>query len=59
MANKTLKYIVKRPTQAKRAAEIEALEARLLDPEDPYRAADHFGEGEGPDWEPEDEGGAP
>lgn len=56
MASKPVKYLVKRPTQNKRLAEIEALEARAMDPNDPYRAADHFGEDETPLWEPENEG---
>lgn len=45
MANQPIKYLLKKPTQNKRAAEIAKLEAKLADPEDPYRAADHLGEG--------------
>lgn len=43
---KPIKYLIKKPTQNKRAAEIAELEAKLVDPDDPYRAADHKGEGE-------------
>ena len=54
MASKPIKYLLKKPTQNKRAAEIAALEAKLLDPDDLYRAADHFGEGEEPFEDKED-----
>lgn len=36
----TVKYITKLPGKRKREAEVAALEARLIDPDDPYRAAD-------------------
>jgi hypothetical protein len=37
----TFKYVKALPGKKSREAEVAALEVRLLDPEDPYRAADY------------------